>query len=354
MLVAMKVNEGIESPQITHLLLKKKCSPNCHIKITLEEGNRVRGYKKTADSFESISFKGLPHFLAKEDVSKAQKLLEDSFFHLHTNHIEVFPRGSGGMMNPPERRVVSDALAILQINDPTESTLDLREKEINARELQLLANALATNTSIQILHLSHNPIGKGPKKVKESSMFGAMRAARNAYREQKQSKSKKQSPCPSSKGCKKGLEGILALSKALIWNQTLRELHLSKSQISGTGLILLFEALAVNRSLCVLDVSYNKLSDRVGETLAEMLKTNNVLTWVNISSNNHYFEDGGALKALALAFKNTSLQHLVYEQGQLQGRCIPPRKYEQWIQFYLDRNRELAEARMRSSQAGIF
>ena len=324
----MKITEPAKLPQVTPLLLEKKCRNNCEVKITLEEGNRVRGYIRTADSYESIPLKGMPHFLAKEDVSKVQKLLEDSFVHLHARHIEVLPKGLGGMMNPPERREISDAVAILQRNDPADRVLDLRGKQVVAEELPVLANALATNTSVQVLVLSHNQIGSGSKPV---NIFVTKKARGSRL------------PNTRASSPQKELEGISALSTALIRNRTLRELHISSNGISETSLIVLLQVLAVNQNLCSLDISHNDISDSVGQAVAEAIKANSGLTCLNISSHTKTFLDEGALTALAFASKNTTLRYLVCERGQLAGNIQPRPHYERCIQLYLERNRQLAE-----------
>ena len=86
-------------------LLLKWQALNQEAIIIHDNNGRVRGYlnKKGKNGCQSIAIKGLPTYLAKENIEKAAKMLKSSYVKLQGNRLNVIPRGLGGI--PPEENV---------------------------------------------------------------------------------------------------------------------------------------------------------------------------------------------------------------------------------------------------------
>ncbi|KAL2085265.1 hypothetical protein ACEWY4_018585 [Coilia grayii] len=83
------------------------------------------------------------------------------------------------------------------------------------------------------------------------------------------------------------------MARMLVVNQTLRELHLGKHQMTDTGVERLCEALQTNRTLCYLDLSCNRITRDGAKCLAEVLKQGSALEILDLSANR--IEDDGAV-----------------------------------------------------------
>ncbi|XP_034145307.1 leucine-rich repeat-containing protein 34 isoform X1 [Esox lucius] len=96
-------------------------------------------------------------------------------------------------------------------------------------------------------------------------------------------------------------EAAVHLSGMLQVNQSLRELHLGKMDLTDSGVERLTEALRTNYSLKYLDLRCNHVTRDGARCLAEVLKNNGTLEILDLASNR--IEDDGALylsQAIAL------------------------------------------------------
>ncbi|KAL1006543.1 hypothetical protein UPYG_G00073640 [Umbra pygmaea] len=117
-------------------------------------------------------------------------------------------------------------------------------------------------------------------------------------------------------------ETTVHLSRMLLVNQSLRELHLGKMGMTDFGVERLTEALKTNYSLKYLDLRCNRVTRDGARSLAEVLKNNGTLEILDLASNR--IEDDGAiylsqaivlptcnLKALSIPSNNIATAGLV-------------------------------------------
>ncbi|KAM6953784.1 leucine-rich repeat-containing protein 34 [Aplochiton taeniatus] len=104
-------------------------------------------------------------------------------------------------------------------------------------------------------------------------------------------------------------ETIIHISRMLVVNHSLRELHLGKMGMTDTGLERLTEALQTNYSLRYLDLRCNHVTRDGAQCLAKVLKHNGTLEILDLSFNR--IEDDGALYlSEAVALPTCSLKAL--------------------------------------------
>ncbi|KAJ8010759.1 hypothetical protein DPEC_G00078490 [Dallia pectoralis] len=104
-------------------------------------------------------------------------------------------------------------------------------------------------------------------------------------------------------------EAAVHLSGMLVVNQSLRELHLGKMDLTDSGVERLAEALRNNYSLKYLDLRCNRVTRDGVRCLAEVLKQNGTLEILDLSSNR--IEDDGAIYlSQAIAMPTCSLKAL--------------------------------------------
>ncbi|KAF8925261.1 hypothetical protein BGZ47_003403, partial [Haplosporangium gracile] len=127
----------------------------------------------------------------------------------------------------------------------TLTTLDLQDSKIGSYEAQALSEALKTNSTLTTLNLQGNSIGH---------------------------------------------TGAQALSEALKTNSTLTNLNLSNNSIGDTGAQALSEALKTNSTLTTVNLQGNSIGDNGAQALAETLKTNLTLTTLNLQMNKIWFK----------------------------------------------------------------
>ncbi|XP_063062712.1 leucine-rich repeat-containing protein 34 [Engraulis encrasicolus] len=219
---------------------------------------------------------------------------------------------------------------LLQENSSIES-LDFMCNDIEAEGAELIAQSLHSNTTLRSLRLTGNKIGD-----KGAMHFASML--------QMNTKLEVLDFC----NCDLGTQSLIAFSivlngnknvkainlsrpllysyqeettvhmaRMLVVNQTLRELHLGKHQMTDTGVERLCEALRVNRSLRYLDLACNRITRDGAKCLAEVLKQGSTLEILDLSANR--IEDDGAvhlsqaivvphckLKALSIPSNNIS------------------------------------------------
>ncbi|XP_075058200.1 leucine-rich repeat-containing protein 34 [Mixophyes fleayi] len=111
------------------------------------------------------------------------------------------------------------------------------------------------------------------------------------------------------------------MSLMLKVNNTLKELHLAKHEMTDSGVERLCEGLYENSSLKYLDLSCNKITRDGVKRLAELLKTNTTLEILDLASNR--MEDDGAIYlAEAIHSYNSSLKALSIVSNNITGKGL--------------------------------
>ncbi|KAG8581188.1 hypothetical protein GDO81_007582 [Engystomops pustulosus] len=111
------------------------------------------------------------------------------------------------------------------------------------------------------------------------------------------------------------------IAQMLKVNNTLQEIHLSKYEMTDSGVERLCEALQENRTLRYLDLSCNKITRDGVKCLAELLKNNTTLEILDLTSNR--MEDEGAMYlAEAIHLYNSSLKALAIVSNNITGQGL--------------------------------
>ncbi|XP_068732911.1 protein NLRC3-like [Montipora capricornis] len=144
------------------------------------------------------------------------------------------------------------------------------EQRIGDGGAAILADAMATNSTVTLLDLSFNEVGDS---------------------------------------------GAAALAKAIEVNSTLTELDLSRNRIGISGADALAKAMRSNSTLTSLDLSYNEIGDSGVDELAQAMRSNSTLTYLSLNGNE--IGDSGAV-ALAKAMEiNSSLTYLYLSDNEI-------------------------------------
>ena len=87
------------------LTLLKRGVPLHKVQITRDNNGRIQGHfkKEGEHCYQPITLKGLPDYLAEEAIEKTTQMLESSYVKLQGSHLNIMPRGFGGI--PPEENV---------------------------------------------------------------------------------------------------------------------------------------------------------------------------------------------------------------------------------------------------------
>ncbi|KAF9951867.1 hypothetical protein BGZ72_006690, partial [Mortierella alpina] len=168
----------------------------------------------------------------------------------------------------------------------TLTTFDLQHNMIGPHEVQLLAEALKANSTMTTLHLSNNAIGDNGTQalsvaLKTNLTLTTLRLDHNSI----------------------GDDGAQALSEALKVNSTLTSLDLKGNSIWFNGLLAFMEALKINPALTNLDVYGNPLGEKRAEELSEALKTSSTMTTLDLD-NDSIGSDG--IQRLSMALRTNS------------------------------------------------
>ncbi|XP_071998950.1 leucine-rich repeat-containing protein 34 isoform X1 [Engystomops pustulosus] len=111
------------------------------------------------------------------------------------------------------------------------------------------------------------------------------------------------------------------IAQMLKVNNTLQEIHLSKHEMTDSGVERLCEALQENKTLRYLDLSCNKITRDGVKCLAELLKNNTTLEILDLTSNR--MEDEGAMYlAEAIHSYNSSLKALAIVSNNITGQGL--------------------------------
>ncbi|KAF9961236.1 hypothetical protein BGZ72_004377 [Mortierella alpina] len=141
------------------------------------------------------------------------------------------------------------------------------------RELELLAEALKTNSTLATLDLNNtSTLDEGAVLIAEALKLNASLTALNL------------------RGNSIGRIGAKALAEALKINSNLANLSLQGNSIGDHGAKALAEALKINSSLTTLDLQKNSIGDHGATELAAALKTNSTLTTLELQHNSIWFK----------------------------------------------------------------
>ena len=200
---------------------------------------------------------------------------------LHLTEIRIY------FESRPRIAAFSQALAV----NTSLTTLYLSHNSIGVEGVTSLSQALAVNTSLTTLHLSHNSIGdEGATSLSQAlavnTSLTTLHLSHNSI----------------------GDEGVTSLSQALAVNTSLTTLDLSHNSIGVEGVTSLSQALAVNTSLTTLDLSWNYIGDEGATSLSQALAVNTSLTTLDLSGN--FISDEGATSLSQALAVNTSLTTL--------------------------------------------
>ncbi|XP_075426760.1 leucine-rich repeat-containing protein 34 isoform X3 [Ascaphus truei] len=111
------------------------------------------------------------------------------------------------------------------------------------------------------------------------------------------------------------------ISQMLKVNRSLRELHLSKHQMTDSGVEHLCKALQENFTLKYLNLSCNKITRDGVKCLAKLLETNTTLEILDLASNR--MEDDGAIYlSETIDFYNSSLKALSVVSNNITGKGL--------------------------------
>ena len=165
------------------------------------------------------------------------------------------------------------------------------ETEIWTYKVVSLSQALAVNSSLTNLDLSHIRIGDSGAASLSQALAVNSSLTHLDLRE-------------NSIGC----YGAASLSQALAVNSSLTNLDLRWNSIGHSGAASLSQALAVNSSLTSLDLRENSIGDSGATSLSQALTVNSFLTSLDLSWNSIGYS-GAASLSQALAV-NSSLTNL--------------------------------------------
>ncbi|XP_053315890.1 leucine-rich repeat-containing protein 34 [Spea bombifrons] len=214
-------------------------------------------------------------------------------------------------------------------------SLNLMGNDIGTEGARHIARALHNNETLKSLRMTGNKIGN-----KGGMFFASMLQINSALEE------------VDLGDCDLGIESLIAFSTVLLHNRsvksinlnrplfyalqedttihiakmlkvnnTLRELHLSKHEMTDFGVQRLCEALHENSTLKYLDLSCNKITRDGVACLAELLKTNTTLEILDLTSNR--MEDDGAIYlGEALRLHNRHLKALSIVSNNITGKGI--------------------------------
>ena len=169
-------------------------------------------------------------------------------------------------------------------------TLVLRNGNLSAANVAVLADLLKSNTTVTELNLCDSDIGDAGAatlagELQSITTLKVLKLSRNGI----------------------GDAGAAILASALKFNKTLTELYISGNCIGEAGAEGVADALKSNKTLTELDLSFNKIGDVGAAALAGGLKSNTTLIVLYLSANGI----GSGVTGLADGLKsNTTLSKL--------------------------------------------
>ncbi|WP_226988515.1 hypothetical protein, partial [Candidatus Protochlamydia sp. R18] len=198
-------------------------------------------------------------------------------------------------------QIDSEKLFQLYMNDSELTSLSLIGGRISDKEAEVIANGLASNTSLRILSLNRNQISD--KGMETLARTLASNTTLNTL---------------FFNGNQISDKGMKALARALASNTTLSTLSLNGNQISDKEAEVIANGLACNTTLCILSLNGNSISDKGIEALARALACNTTLS--TLSLNGNQISDEG-IEALARALAcNMTLSTLSLNGNQISDK----------------------------------
>ncbi|XP_026161584.1 leucine-rich repeat-containing protein 34 isoform X2 [Mastacembelus armatus] len=164
---------------------------------------------------------------------------------------------------------------LLQGENSSLCSLDLKFNDIQTDGAEALAKSLQCNSSLLSLRLSGNKIGN-----RGAMHLASMLQVNNTLQELELA------DCDLE-------EWAVHFSEMLAVNSRLVELHIGKMEMTDTGMERLSEGLRLNHSLRYLDLRCNRVTRDGVRHLAQVLKQNPTLEIIDLSSNR--IEDEGAM-----------------------------------------------------------
>lgn len=221
--------------------------------------------------------------------------------------------------------------------DSKVTEIDLSRSELNTKDAQTLAKALANNTTLTSLNLNSNKIGsEGLKALAQilatNTTLKSLELEFNAI--QSEGAVALAQALKVNKGLENlnlgsniiGLEGSLAIIKSLESNTSLKALNLKQTHMGlfeGSTEILtqiLGTLLRTNKTLTSLNLRGNRIDYQAAKILAKSLDTNNTLSYLNLSDN---AIDYRSAQELMLDLEpNIGLKHLELEVDSIQKKQI--------------------------------
>ncbi|WP_052236381.1 DUF294 nucleotidyltransferase-like domain-containing protein [Candidatus Protochlamydia amoebophila] len=223
----------------------------------------------------------------------------------------------------------SGLLFRLYRNDLKLTLLDLSGRGINDKEVEVIAQSLASNTTLKSLNLGYNQIGdQGAEAIAQSLASNTTLETLGLNNNQISDRGAKAiSKALASNNTLETLyleynlisdEGAEAIAQALASNTILRKLFLSGNHISDQGAKAIFKALASNTVLKKLTLSYNQISDEGAKAISKALASNNTLETLFLEDN-QISDEGMEAIAQALA-SNTTLRDLYLNRNQISDK----------------------------------
>ncbi|KAF9083380.1 hypothetical protein BGX29_003197, partial [Mortierella sp. GBA35] len=244
------------------------------LRLDLGQFGTTLGHTTFSKLIPTSRYKALSRIIELRSMKTIHIVLPKDFVMLSSFHPKRPSHLSGlsfelaaGPFGAKEVEPLAEALK----TNSTLTTLDLQYSKIGSHEAQIMAEALKTNSTLTTLDLTHNKVGSN---------------------------------------------GTQALSEALKTNLTLTTLNLKFNSIESNGAQALAEALKTNSTLTTLNLQFNSIESNGAQALAETLKTNSTLTTLYLSYN--LIESNGAV-ALAEALKTNSTLITLYLWGNLIG-----------------------------------
>ena len=201
---------------------------------------------------------------------------------------------SSEVINMSNQNIDDDTVCLITFglfNNTSIQILDLSCNNITDDGTVAISDCLKNNYCLRTLILSSNSISyKGAQKISEIVRVN---------------KEIKKIDMSYNNICD---DGAIAISKSLKVNNTLQELNLSDNQITSVGVKKIAKALWINKGLHKLDISQNTVGDGV-IYLSDSLKINNTLIELNLSKTS---VSGEGAKIIGEAIQmNSALQKFV-------------------------------------------
>lgn len=166
-------------------------------------------------------------------VACSDKLFAHSISHSLLQALEACLCPMVMLVGEAVRRLRDNEAGLVQL----EGLRGEKGSEMSEAEVRELAGALAVNTTLTMLYLGHNALGK---------------------------------------------KGGRAMGEALAVNTTLTQLGLSYNKIGSTGASAISQALEVNKALTDLDLRDNRIRGKGARKMAKALQVNHVLTTLRL------------------------------------------------------------------------